>query len=246
MRLLLLNPKRKLTVKKGEAMHKRRKHARKTVARRHIKRRNPRAVATVASAPVHHKRRSIKRRVSTGVSVATRRLKRRVRGFGGSSRSMVPAAKQVAIQGAIAGFGAIGADIVAAQIMKYVPASLKTAQMQPFAQVAVSVLAGLLISKVNKRAGDAVAVGGVTVATYNLGKALLKTAGVTGLSNYSNLQGYDYDPSYGLGSPYGMRSVSTGNALSEYTGDFTGDMFGQNTFANTGMGMYDQDFGVNY
>lgn len=237
MKMLFMNPKRKSTVK-GETMFKRRKSVTAHKAKRRVKRRNPRAVATVAaSAP---KRRTLRRRASTGVRVATRRLKRRVGGFGGA-KSMIPAAKQTIMQGAIAGIGAIGADIVAAQLMKYVPASFKTAQMQPFAQVAVSLLAGIVISKVNKKAGDAVAIGGVTVATYNLGKSLLKTSGIPGLSGYNDLQGYDYDPAYGVGSyDRGLRSVTDNNPLAEYT---NGGMFPNN--AGDGIGMYDQNFGVN-
>lgn len=244
MKLLLVNPRRKSTVaKKGETMRKR--HTRKHTAKRvHVRRRkNPRAVATVAASPVA--RHSRRRRIGRSLSVASRRIRRRAKGFGSSSaKSLVASSKQTVMHGAIAGLGAVGADIVAGQLMKYLPASLKTAEMQPFAQVGVSLLAGFVISKVHKQAGDAVAFGGVTVATYNLAKSLLNKAGVPGLSGYNNLQGYDYNPSYGIGlyDP-GLRSVG-GNPLAEYTDNpynLNGGMLQQNTF---GMGMYDNTYGA--
>lgn len=215
MKLLLLNPKRKSTVKKGAVMKRRKAH--KAVAkRRSVRRRNPIAVSTV-SAP-RRKRRSLRRIGAVVARSVGRRIKRRVGALrsrmGGGS--VVTQAKHTLMNGAVAGLGAVGADMVAAQLMRFLPTSVQTGPAQQIAQALVSVAAGFAISKVNKTAGEAVAMGGVTVATYNLTKNLLKGAGVPGMAGYYNLAGYDYDPSYGMEQYDPLKSVNSTNVLAGY------------------------------
>jgi len=240
MKLLLLNPKRKSTVKKGKTMA-RRKHTKRKI------RRNPAPAALVARRP--SRRRRIARSVVAVAKRAGRVVRRRVRSLrartGGGS--LVNNAKHTVMNGAVAGLGAVGADIIAAQLMQFLPDNLKTGPMQQVAQAAVSLIAGFAVSKVNKTAGEAVAMGGITVATYNLTKSLLKSSGIPGMAGYYDLQGYDYNPSYGMGSYNdSLRSVSSSNPLSEYASQMNPNAgFDSGFDVANGLSEYDPSYSFN-
>lgn len=170
MKLLLANPRRKTRAKKRGF-----KKARKTT------------VITVSKNP-RRKRSFANLRKAT---------KRRSKGFGGSVTTKALSTAKV---GAIAGAGALAADIISAKAMQFLPNSMKSGTMQQIAQAAIAILGGMAIEKfVSKDVGQAIAVGGVTVATYNLGRALLVGKGIPGLGGDSDgLLAYDLGENDGL------------------------------------------------
>jgi uncharacterized membrane protein YgdD (TMEM256/DUF423 family) len=131
----------------------------------------------------------------------------------------MPAGIHTLKMGVVAGLGAVGADLVAAQINKYLPVQMQTGVMQQVTQALVSVVAGMLINRVNKTAGQAIAMGGVTIATYNLAHSMLAGKGIPGIAEYDPLHptspgllAYEqsYSPMNGLGSNEGLLEYETG------------------------------------
>ena len=172
MKLLLANPRKRAPAKKRRAAPKRRTHVATTTAA--PKRRRRSRLHAVAHRTVHH----TKRRVSRGVKRARHSLK----GLTAGSMATVKI-------GLMAGAGAVVADIIAAKINQFLPANMQTGVMQQVTQAAVSLIAGLLLNKVNKTAGHAVAMGGVTIATYNLAHSMLAGKGIPGIAEYDPLAG---------------------------------------------------------
>jgi hypothetical protein len=87
---------------------------------------------------------------------------------------------------AIGGAGALALDVVLGVLP--LPENLKTGPMAPLVKIAGAVGLGMLASKmVNRRVGEQVAAGGITVQLYNLAKGVLIKAGggkIPGLSMY--------------------------------------------------------------
>lgn len=172
MKLLLANPRRKRRAKKT--------HAKKTVI---TVKSNPRRKRSSALSRFAKLRRNPRRRGG-------------LRGFAGRAGSSAVATAKT---GAIAGLGALGADIIAAQINKFLPASIQSGPMQQITQAGVAIAAGMLVQKfVSKDVGHAIAIGGVTVATYNLGRSLLAGKGIPGLAGDDGLLAYDLSGDDGL------------------------------------------------
>lgn len=133
--------------------------------------------------------------------------------FGGGMKAVTSKAINVAKIGGIAGVGALGADVLSAKLLQVLPLPpmLKTGSMQQITQAAIAIFSGMAIEKfVSKDIGQAIAVGGVTVATYNLGRSLLKGAGMQGL-------GGDDDGllAYELGDADGLLAYELGDGDDE-------------------------------
>lgn len=157
MKLLLANPRRRRKSRKAGA-----RKAKKTII---TVQKNPR-----------RRRRSHK--------LISARRNPRFGGLRSAGKTITTKAISTAKIGAIAGAGALAADVLSAQALRFLPLppALKTGTMQQITQAAIAILGGMAIEKfANKEIGQAIAVGGVTVATYNLGRALLAGKDIPGL-----------------------------------------------------------------
>jgi uncharacterized membrane protein YgdD (TMEM256/DUF423 family) len=173
MKLLLANPRKRAP--------KRRKA---------VKRRRSTAVATVAR---------VTRRPRRAIARGVKRFRRKLNSRG--SRNMTKQGIATLKMGAIAGLGAVGADVLAAKINQFLPVNMRTGVMQQVSQALISVVAGMLINKVNKQAGEAIAMGGVTVASYNLAKSMLAGKGIPGIGDDMNayeMNAYEMSGNEGL------------------------------------------------
>lgn len=173
MKLLLANPrKRHATPKRRKSVARRRTHS--VMATPAPKRRKRSRIAHASrSVAVHTKRR---------ISRGARRARSSLKGLTGGSLATIK-------MGVMAGAGAIVADIVAAKLNQFLPANMQTGAMQQVTQALVSIVAGMALNKVNKTAGHAVAMGGVTIATYNLAHSMLAGKGIPGIAEYDPLSG---------------------------------------------------------
>lgn len=110
--------------------------------------------------------------------------------------------------GAIGAAGALGVDIAMAKLP--IPANLKTGTFAPVVKGLVGVGLGMAVEKVmkNKRMGQQIALGAITVSLYNTGKTMLApTLGLQGFEDQgmlgfedNGLLGWDMDNELGYTS----------------------------------------------
>lgn len=141
------------------------------------RRRSPVVIVRSNPAPRRRRRRRASVRSYASNPVRRRRVSRRYRRnpvarrrrAGGLS---LPFGKYVVPAVGI-GIGALGAQIIAAYLP--IPAQFKVGPMRAVANGTVAVVAGMLIGKVlrQKKLGNAIALGGVAIAAYDLGKEFL-------------------------------------------------------------------------
>lgn len=95
-------------------------------------------------------------------------------------------------KGAVGGMGALAVDVVM-QKLPMIPANLRTGIPGALTKGMVGVGVGMLVGNVmkNKRLGEELADGAVTVALYNAGKSAIGPQ--LGLSGYDDLLGYTGD-----------------------------------------------------
>jgi len=181
-----------------------RKRRRKTTKRR-------RTTTTVRRNPVARKR--------------TRRSPVRRSGMGGLFNSLVPAA--------IGGAGALGLDIAFGLLP--LPANVKTGPLAPAAKIGGAILLGMVARRVtNKKTGDMVAAGAITVAVYSAVRGLFqKFVPNVPLGEYPSLEYIQagqfeadplisgYTPDYETRSTGGM-SDWHGDGMGEYVGEYVG------------------------
>lgn len=149
------------------------------------RRRAARRAAPAAAAPRRVKRRASRRRAAWPItsaqaaSRAGRKLRyRRPNPIGFLSNTLMPAA--------VGAGGALALDVALGALP--LPATLKTGPMAPLVKVAGAVGLGMIASKVvNRRVGEQIAAGALTVQVYNMAKAALVKFGggkIPGLSMY--------------------------------------------------------------
>lgn len=196
------SPRKGAAKKKAKPMARRR---RRSAARR----RSP--VVIVRSNPVRRRRRrSILRSVARAPARRRRARSYRRNPIARRRRSAglsIPFGKWV-IPAAGIGLGAVGAEIIVGYLP--IPAQFKVGPMRHVAKGAVAVLAGMAIGKLarQKKLGNAIALGGVAVATYDFAKEFLaaRLPGVP-LGMYMHTGGGSlgyYNPAAVLPGPMGM------------------------------------------
>ena len=107
--------------------------------------------------------------------------------------------KDTLMPSVVGGAGALALDVAVAMLP--LPPALKTGPMAPLVKAAGAVGLGILAGKfVNRRVGEQVAAGGLTVMAYNIGRQLLVKAGggkIPGLNGYVDeyvSEYVDYNP----------------------------------------------------
>ncbi len=132
------------------------------------------------------KRRSIASRARSSVAKVSKRIKH-YRRNPISKASVISQFKE----GAIGAAGALAVDVAMAKLP--IPAEYKTGQFAPLVKGFVGIGIGMAVAKFgkNKKLGEQLAAGAVTVSLYNAGRQLL--APTLGLAGYGDggLLGYD-------------------------------------------------------
>lgn len=174
---------------------------RKLIAFNRAKKRGAKRAAPRKAAP----RPASKRRAAPRAAPAKRRRTSARRGSGGWPITTATAAsragralrhrrpnpinnfmKDTLMPSVVGGAGALALDVAVAMLP--LPPALKTGPMAPLVKAAGAVGLGILAGKfVNRRVGEQVAAGGLTVMAYNIGRQLLVKAGggkIPGLNGY--------------------------------------------------------------
>lgn len=211
--LLLVNPRKRRVHKRRRARRAMtalqrqyfgKKRGRRTTAlvsnpapRRHRRRR--RAIGAVAAAPRRHRRRSIRRAMRGRVT--------RLRGF--STKSFL---SDTLMPAGIGAAGALGVDVVLGFAHPYLPSFMTTGIGVPLTKIAAAVGLGMAAGMVaDRRTGELVMAGGITVVMYNYLRTLLQTnvpsLQLAGVGNYMGYAG----PALAFPDRMGMYVSSGGN-----------------------------------
>ena len=176
--------KQKAATRRLVAMNRARsKPARKSAAPRKVRRTKRRAAARpVAAAPA--RRRS--RRKSGWKITSPRAASRAGRALRYRRPNPINFALNTLMPSVVGGAGALALDVVMGVLP--LPANLKTGPMAPLVKVAGAIGLGMLASKmVNRRVGEQIAAGAITVQFYNFAKGMLVKFGggkIPGLAMY--------------------------------------------------------------
>lgn len=158
------------------------KPARKSSAPRKVRRTKRRATARPAAAPA--RRRS--RRKSGWKITSPRAASRAGRALRYRRPNPIDFAMNTLMPSVVGGAGALALDVAIGVLP--LPANLKTGPMAPLVKVAGAIGLGMLASKmVNRRVGEQIAAGAITVQFYNFAKGMLVKFGggkIPGLSMY--------------------------------------------------------------
>jgi len=136
---------------------------------------------------VNPKRRKATRKKRRTTAVARRRTTHRRRRNPIRSTGMMATLQNAAV-------GASGALVVDVAMSKLpLPANLKTGPALPAVKGGVSLLVGMLVGKILKKAslGKQLAEGGLTVAIHDMAKPMLSNVIPGGLAGSDDLMGYD-------------------------------------------------------
>ena len=171
-------------------------------------------------------RKAKRRSPSRSRSVAVRKSSAPVRRRKNPARRRTGIMQQVQTSAVGAG-GALAVDI-AMQKLPFIPANLRTGPMAAATKGAVSVGIGMLVGKFmkNKRLGEQLASGGMTVALYDAAKGMIGPSlglgeydALLGLGDYSELLGYS---SMNTGTTYdaGMGDWTNPGVATEFDSDY--------------------------
>lgn len=147
---------------------------------------NPKKRRKSRTAKKPRKSISVASRTHAAISKATKRIKR-------YRRNPIPKTNVLGQfkDGAIGAAGALAVDVAMAKLP--IPAEYKTGNLAPVVKGLVGIGIGMAVSKFgkNKRLGEQLAGGAVTVSLYNAGRQML--APTLGLAGYddSGMLGYD-------------------------------------------------------
>jgi hypothetical protein len=206
--------KQKAATRRLVAMNRSRSKAARRPAAAPKRRSAKRRASPVAAAPKRRvsksRRRAWKISSPRAASRAGRTLRyRRPNPIGFLSNTLMPAA--------VGGAGALAIDVAMGVLP--LPATLKTGPFAPLVKVAGAVGLGMLAGKmVNRRVGEQLAVGALTVQFYNFAKAqLVKFGGgkIPGLSMYPD----GYMGEYVSGQQGMIGYVDSGMQVGEYVSD---------------------------
>jgi hypothetical protein len=158
---------------------KRRKAARKSVARKTTarRRRNPMSVSALSSKV---------RRPNPARRSALKIRRRRRNPIGGAAMGSINALlKDVAIQSA----GAVGIDVLMGQVQKYLPASMKPSETvggYDAIKAALTLGLGMLLSKTTKGLSRKMAVGALTTQVNDIAQTLIAKSAPSMTLGYAN------------------------------------------------------------
>jgi len=169
---------------------------------------NPRKRRRKTRSKTRAKRRSPSKRLSTVTTRSVRRYRRNPIKKTGIMSTVTG--------GAIGAAGALAADVAIQKLP--IPANLKTEQMAPVTKAAVGIALGMAVSKFgkNKKMGEQLAGGAVTVALYEAGKKMIgPSLGLSGVDDSllgwdDGLMGSDWGDDFGYTNPASTYDDSMG------------------------------------